>query len=36
MSFLEEDPLIEKDIVESWDLIDLSEKGASTKLPASL
>jgi hypothetical protein len=35
MTFLEEDPLIEKDIVESWDLIDLTAKGASADLPAT-
>ena len=35
MSFLEEDPLIEKDIVENWDLIDLTEKGVSAELPVA-
>jgi hypothetical protein len=33
MSFLEEDPLITKDVVENWDVIDLSKKGESTELP---
>lgn len=33
MTFIEEDPLIEKDIVESWDLIDLTPKGSLADLP---
>lgn len=35
MTFMAEDPLILKDIVENWDLIDLTEKGdaPSTVLP---
>jgi len=33
MSFLEEDPFITKDIVENWDLIDLTPGGEAAKLP---
>lgn len=33
MSFLEEDPLITKDIIENWDLIDLTQQGDSVELP---
>lgn len=32
-SFLEEDPLIAKDIVENWDLIELSKQGESVDVP---
>jgi hypothetical protein len=33
MNFLEEDPLITKDIVEKWDLIDLQVDETREKLP---
>lgn len=33
MSFLEEDPLIVKDVIEKWDIIDL-EKKDSKELPS--
>jgi hypothetical protein len=38
MQFLETDPLIEKDMIETWDLIDLTEqgKGASIDLPLAV
>lgn len=32
MSFLEEDPLITKDVVENWDLIDLDLNGESADI----
>jgi hypothetical protein len=35
MDFLEEDPLISKDMVERWDLIDLQKKGAMDALPSA-
>ena len=35
MSFLEEDPLVTKDVVENWDIIDLSDTGADA-LPAAV
>ena len=33
MTFLENDPLILKDVVEKWDLIDLEKSDTSTNLP---
>jgi hypothetical protein len=37
MSFIEEDPLITKDYIENWDLVDLEkrEKKSSAGLPAA-
>ena len=35
MSFLEEDPLVTKDVVENWDIIDLSETGVDA-LPEAI
>jgi len=35
MSFLEEDPLIVKDIVDNWDLIELSKKSADALPPVA-
>lgn len=33
MTFLEEDPLITKDYIETWDLIDLNAKKTAEELP---
>jgi hypothetical protein len=35
MSFLEEDPLVTKDVVETWDIIDLTPAPASEALPVA-
>jgi hypothetical protein len=35
MSFLEEDPLVMKDVVETWDIIDLSASSPTAALPSA-
>ena len=35
MSFLEEDPLVMRDVVENWDIIDISQPGKAKEETAA-